>query len=236
MMIRTVASVLAAIVSLAASVAQAAEPDPRRGAAIYRACVACHALEPGLHLSGPSLAGMWNRAAGRAAGFNRYSKGLRDADFSWNEAALNGWLKKPSDMISDTIMAFDGIADDAARADLVASLKIVGVPGGGQKAVRNGLIPENYLTALAPEPLGNLPAEARVTAVRDCGDAYFIATADGRERPLWEKNVRLKIDSVASGPPKGTSVLIPSGMRGDRFSLVFASLADLTEMLTEECQ
>ena len=31
----------------------------KQGAAAYRICAACHSLRPGLHLSGPSLAGLW---------------------------------------------------------------------------------------------------------------------------------------------------------------------------------
>ena len=36
--------------------AAAAEGDVARGAQVYRACVACHALEPGLHLTGRASA------------------------------------------------------------------------------------------------------------------------------------------------------------------------------------
>ena len=39
------------------------------GARVFGACVECHSLEPGLDLSGPSLAGIWNRKAGSLAGF-----------------------------------------------------------------------------------------------------------------------------------------------------------------------
>src|SRR3546814_3016689 len=55
---------LAAMLQVTA--AAAAEGDPKRGAEVYRACVACHALEPDLHLSGPSLDGFWGRQAGTA--------------------------------------------------------------------------------------------------------------------------------------------------------------------------
>ena len=61
-------------VSLAASVvagmstafAAVAQGDPKRGAEVYRVCVVCHAMEPGLHLSGPSLGNIIGRAAGTA--------------------------------------------------------------------------------------------------------------------------------------------------------------------------
>src|SRR3546814_7031204 len=64
-MIRPTLTACLAVV-LHAATAGAAEGDPKRGAEVYRACVSCHALEPGLHLSGPSLAGVWGRQAGRS--------------------------------------------------------------------------------------------------------------------------------------------------------------------------
>ncbi|MGH7267742.1 MAG: c-type cytochrome, partial [Candidatus Rokuibacteriota bacterium] len=44
----------------------AAQPpgNPGRGAALFGQCVACHSTEPGVHLSGPSLARIWERRAG----------------------------------------------------------------------------------------------------------------------------------------------------------------------------
>lgn len=227
---------LAALASLSVVSAARADGDLRRGAQVYRACVACHALEPGLHLSGPSLDGFMGRVAGTAEGFVRYSSGLKDADFSWNAAALDGWLKDPAGMIPGTYMTFRGIDDPLARADLVAFLEIAGQPGGGKKVVDEGLIPAGWLRAGAPEPIGDAPPEMRVTAIRHCGDSYFITTGDGRETPYWEKNIRLKIDSVETGPPAGVPVILGAGMGGDRFSVVFRSLADLEQLVTEGCE
>src|SRR3546814_90278 len=122
-----------------------------------------------------------------------------------------------------------------ARADLIAFLEIAGRPGGGEKVVAAGLLPAAWLRAGAPEPLRDVPPAARVAAIRHCGDSYFIETADARERPFWEKNVRLKIDSGETGPPAGVPVILQAGMGGDRFSVVFSSLADLTSMVEEKC-
>jgi cytochrome c len=213
-----------------------AEGDAKNGAQIYRACVACHALEPGLHLSGPSLDGFMARMAGTATGFVRYSTGLKEAGFSWNATALDGWLKDPAGMIPDTYMTYRGIGDPQARADLVAFLEIAGQPDGGKKVVDEGLIPAGWLRAAAPEPIGDAPPQMRVTAIRHCGDSYFITTGDGRETPYWEKNIRLKIDSVETGPPAGVAVILGAGMGGDRFSVIFRNLADLDHLVTESCE
>lgn len=227
---------LAALASLSVSSAALADGDAGRGAQVYRACVACHALEPGLHLSGPSLDGFMGRMAGTADGFVRYSTRLKEAGFSWNGAALDGWLKDPVGMVPGTYMTFRGIDDPQARADLVAFLQIAGEPGGGKKAVDEGFIPAAWLRAGAPEPIGEPSPEVRVTAIRHCGDSYFITAGDGRETPYWEKNIRLKIDSVETGPPAGTAVIIGAGMGGDRFSVIFSSLGDLDHLVTERCE
>jgi cytochrome c2 len=44
-----------ALAALTAGLAQAQEADAHRGGELYRACVACHSLEPSVHLTGPSL-------------------------------------------------------------------------------------------------------------------------------------------------------------------------------------
>lgn len=225
----------AALAAASAAPAHAAEADPKRGAEAFRACVACHALEPGLHVTGPSLGGFWGRLAGSAEGFRRYSEGLKEAGFEWNAAALDGWLTDPDAMIPGTYMVFEGIADAQARADLIAFLEIAGAPGGSDRVVDQGLLPAAWLRSVAPQPIRDAPPQARVAAIRHCGDSYFVATQDGRETPYWEKNVRLKIDSVETGPPPGTPVVLSAGMRGDRVSIIFASLEDLNTLVKEGC-
>lgn len=99
------------------------EGDPKRGGEIYRSCVACHSLRPGVHLSGPSLAEIWDKKAGSIESFKRYSAGLKSSDFVWDENTLNAWLADPVAMVPDTYMTFRGIQDDRARTDLVAFLQ-----------------------------------------------------------------------------------------------------------------
>src|SRR3546814_10706746 len=106
------------------------------------------------------------------------------------------------------------------------------------RCVAEGLRPGAWLSAGAAELIRDAPPAARVTAMRHCGDSYFISTGDGRETPYWEKNIRLKIDSVETGPPPGVPVILQAGMGGDRFSVVFSSLTDITrsEEHTSELQ
>ncbi len=182
------ASIIGAGISLFAAVTPAsAEGDPRRGADVYRACAACHSLEPGVHLTGPSLAGLIGRPVGKVAGFNRYSPDLREAEFEWEAGSLASFIENPPSMFPGTYMMFPGVRDAAAREDLVAFLTVATAPGGLEKAVEQGLITADAARGQAPPPLADPPSEGQVTAIRHCGDSFFITTADGVETPIWEK-------------------------------------------------
>jgi cytochrome c len=66
--------ILAPIILQCRAVAQPG--DVTRGERTYRACMACHSLEPKRNMTGPSLAEVWNRTAGSLASFPRYSAAL----------------------------------------------------------------------------------------------------------------------------------------------------------------
>jgi cytochrome c len=52
-------------------------------------------VEPGLHLTGPSLAGIWGRQGGTVPGFRRYSTALERAAVTWDAPTLDRWLERP---------------------------------------------------------------------------------------------------------------------------------------------
>ena len=215
--------------------ALAEEGDVGRGSEVYRACAGCHSLEPGVHLGGPSLANLWAAAAGKVEGYVRYSSGLEAADFAWDEDTLNAWLYDPQAMIAGTYMAFPGIQTDRDRADLISFLELALAPDGATSVVEQGYAPVEIVRGQQLTTLVPTPDNARVTAIRHCGDGYFIATANGVETPHWEKNVRLKIDSQATGPTPGVPVIVGAGMRGDRFSVIFSSVDELKSFVVEKC-
>lgn len=226
----------AAIISVSATASSAATAgDARRGAAIYRACVSCHSLEPGLHLTGPSLADLWEKKAASQGDFPRYSQALKSQNFVWDETTLNAWVADPDAFVKGTHMIFRGIKDDQARADLIAFLRIALAPGGAQSVVAKKLLPQEMARGQAPEPLSDAGPEGLVTAVRHCRNSFFVTTADGKERPFWEQNLRLKVDTGATGPTKGQPVLVQSGMQGDRASLVFSEPKQISAFIQDKC-
>lgn len=228
-------AVAAAIVALAALDRAHADGNPQRGAMVYGACAACHSLEPDLHLTGPSLAGLWGKKPASVADFPRYSSALKmKQDFVWDEVSLYAWLADPNAFVPGTYMTFRGIRDDKQRDDLIAFLKLAMAPNGAKSVVAQRLIPADEARGQASEPLENAGPEARVTAVRHCHNTFFVRTADGKERPFWERNLRLKIDSGPTGP-KGKPVLLPAGMQGDRASVVFSNVKEIDQMIQEKC-
>ena len=228
-------AVLAAMLGLLASLsgtparvtADPAAGDPGRGTGLFQQCAPCHSVEPGLHLTGPSLAAIWGRRAGTVGGFARYSAALKHAGIIWDAATLDRWLARPQVLVPETTMTFPGVEDARQRADLIAYLKAVAegqappAPGGGM------------MGAGARSDLKQVGKDRRVTSIRYCGDAYHVTTEAGRTTPFWEFNLRFKTDSSPLGPERGKPVLVPAGMQGDRAQVVFSGLDDLKRFLVE---
>ncbi len=204
--------------------------DPGRGAEAFRQCAACHSVEPGLHLTGPSLAAIWGHRSATVAGFGRYSAALAHAGLTWDAATLDRWLARPEAVVPDTTMTFPGVADARQRADLIAYLKAL-AEGHAPRAPGRGMMGVGPRTDLK-----HVDKDRRVTAIRHCGDAYHVTTEAGRTVPFWEFNLRFKTDSSPLGPAPGTPVLVPAGMQGDRAQVVFNGLEDLTRFLVERCE
>ena len=59
--------------------------DASAGRLVFRKCQACHSIEAGKNMLGPSLAGVFGRKAGTETGFN-YSPAMKSADITWSSA------------------------------------------------------------------------------------------------------------------------------------------------------
>jgi cytochrome c len=226
------------VVAAAASAPAGTAPsgDPGRGAAVFRQCAACHAVEPGRHLTGPSLAGVVGRKAGSAEGFTRYSDALKQSGLVWDEKTLDAWLKSPQHLIPGTSMTFRGLLNDRQRADVIAYLKAPSQGDHARAAPRGGGMMGRGMMGGGERPdLKAVGADRQVTAIRYCGDGYRVTTAGGQTRIFWEMNLRFKTDSSADGPPKGKPVLLPAGMMGDRASVVFAAPEEISATIQRGC-
>jgi cytochrome c len=208
-----------------------AEGGGARGERLYGACAPCHALEPDRNMTGPSLAEVWNRTAGSLASFPRYSPALKSSGIVWNDDTLNEWIKDPQHFIPGNTMTFPGMKDARQRADLLAFLKDATKPGRAPKAAQGG----NQMGGGQVPNLKQLDPEDRVRSINHCGDTYKVATADGKTRDFWERNLRFKTDVSADGPQKGAPALVPAGMMGDRADVIFASPDEISAFITHKC-
>ena len=207
--------------------------DPARGATVFQACAACHSTTPGEHMTGPSLAKIWQRKAGTVEGFHRYSEPMKHVDLVWSEATLDRWLVDPDRLIPGTSMTFQGLRESKDRQDVIAYLKSVSDGKAPASAQRGGGMMMNM--QLARQDLKNAPPAGQVTAISHCGDAYTVKTADGNVEKVWEFNLRFKTDSSELGPRSGKPVIVGAGMQGDRASVVFANPSEVSSFIKESC-
>ena len=203
--------------------------DPEAGAQAFGACAACHTLEPGVHRTGPSLAGVFGHKAGTAEGFHRYSNALKSADLVWREDTLSEFLADPQAFLPGNRMTFSGIPDAQARADVIAYLKDT-----SERAAGGGMV-GGMMAAPELADLKSIGPEGQVAAIRYCGDTYEVTTVAGQTIPFWEFNLRFKTDSSAKGPPKGQPALLPASMSGDRAFVVFAAPQEISAFIQAKC-
>jgi cytochrome c len=220
-------TLLAVMLVLAAALA-IAEGDAKRGAQLFGQCLACHSTTAGEHLTGPSLAHVWNHKAASSEGFQRYSDALKKSGIVWNDATLDQWLASPETLVPGTSMTFQGIKDAKLRQDVIAYLRAVSEDKAPPSQARG------MMSNRRPD-LKAAPPEGQVIGVKHCGDAYTIQTADGQSQKIWEFNLRLKTDSSKLGPAPGKPVVVGAGMQGDRASLVFASPGEISAFIKTSC-
>ena len=100
-----------------------AAADVDRGASSFQQkCASCHSIEAGAPNGiGPNL----HNVVGASMHFHddfRYSSSMSAMEGDWTYAALNDWLKSPSNYISGTSMGFAGLNRDSERANVIAFL------------------------------------------------------------------------------------------------------------------
>jgi cytochrome c len=191
----------------------------------------CHSIKPGENMTGPSLAGLWNRKAAGLESFMRYSDALRKSKLVWNEGTLDAWLRDPAAVAPGTSMTYPGLKDGQARQDVIAYLRAASEGRAPQVQIGGRM---GGMQREKPD-LKQAPPEGQVTSLKHCGDTYAVVTGDGKTQKVWEFNLRFKTDTSKLGPAAGKPVAVGAGMQGDRASIVFASPSEISKFIRESC-
>ena len=95
--------------------------DLAKGEILFQKCHACHATrQEGITL-GPTLAGLFGRAAGSLEQF-RFSPAMRRSRLVWDDATLDRFLAEPQTLVPGNRMPFAGMPEKSDRDDLIAYL------------------------------------------------------------------------------------------------------------------
>ena len=79
--------------------------------------------------------------------------------------------------------------------------------------------------------LKRAPASRIVRSAAYCRGKYTLTFTDDSTTEVMEMHLRMKTDSGSRGPIAGRPVVLPSGMRGDRFFLIFSKPEEISAFL-----
>jgi nitrite reductase (NO-forming) len=109
--------------------------DAVAGRQVFKKCQACHSLEPGKTILGPSLSGIVGRKSAADANFS-YSPAMKQAALTWDAPTLDAYLAEPAKIIPGNRMPFPGLKTDRDRQDVIAFLAAPAAPTGAPAAVQ----------------------------------------------------------------------------------------------------
>lgn len=99
-----------------------AKASADNGKSAFSKCKTCHVVENGKSSTvGPNLWGVLNRKKAMVEGF-AYSEAMKTKGGEWTFENLSQFIRNPKSYIPGTKMVFNGIADPAVEADLIAYL------------------------------------------------------------------------------------------------------------------
>lgn len=104
-----------------AATGAAPDGDVAAGRQAFNKCQACHSIDVGRNLIGPSLAGVVGRPAAQVDGYN-YSPAMKNSGVTWDAAALDSFLIAPQKFVPKNKMAFPGLRSESERKNVIAYL------------------------------------------------------------------------------------------------------------------
>jgi cytochrome c2 len=117
------------VASVASSDLASSGADAARGKIVFTQCIACHSIEKGENMFGPSLHGIFGREVGGLESFTNYSAALSSTEITWSQESLAKFINSPQEFLPGTSMPFGGVKDEAALNDLLEFLRIEATAG-----------------------------------------------------------------------------------------------------------
>jgi nitrite reductase (NO-forming) len=153
--------------------------DPTAGRLVFRKCQACHSMEPGKTMLGPSLAGIIGRKAGSEAGYT-YSPAMKQANIVWDAKTLDAYLSDPQKVVPGNKMPFPGLKTDIDRADVIAFFTTAGAQPAA--AIQSAAPPAATVqqTPTTPNQAAQPAPNASVAYVPDANYTLRSGIAEGR--------------------------------------------------------
>lgn len=106
-----------------------ADPSAELGEAVFKKCMACHAIGEGaVNKVGPQLNGVVGRKSGTVEGYS-YTDANKNSGLTWDEATLKDYLKDPRAKVPGTKMSFAGLQKPEDIDNIIAYLKQFGADG-----------------------------------------------------------------------------------------------------------
>src|SRR5215813_13307751 len=158
---------------------EATSGDTAAGRQVFRKCQACHSLEPGKNMLGPSLADLIGRKAGSEVGYN-YSTAMKQANITWDTKTLDAYLADPPKTVPGNKMPFPGLKTDHDRADIIAFLAASAGPQGATAAQQSGAVPSAQLPSPPPAQAPQSTPGPSVSYVPDARYTLRSGIAEGR--------------------------------------------------------
>ncbi|MGN6312041.1 MAG: copper-containing nitrite reductase [Xanthobacteraceae bacterium] len=177
--------------------ATAVEGDVAHGRQVFKKCQACHSMQPGKNLLGPSLAGIIGTKAGEVANYS-FSTAMKQSGITWTPEKLDAYLQDPQKVVPGNKMPFPGLKTDSDRTDVIAflasSAEVAPAAAPAQAAsVANAAAPAPAAHAPAPQaasrPVTAYLSDAKYTLRSGIADGRMVflgigGAIDGKVNPI----------------------------------------------------